>query len=261
MLFRSYLSPYSKDLLNYCLPILNKKINNFNSIQKGSYQKLKNWDFILSSKSIAASIYHSFFQRLSYNILADELGEKLFKDYYSLSNISSRKILEILYDSSSFFIDNINTNQIENKENIILQSFTGAVDSLINFFGNENIEEWYYGEIHQLNIRHIFAKTGFLNDGFISGPHKIGGNNTTINITESAYGLNTEVNVFSSLRFVTDMSDNFVYFCLPGGASGQSLGINFSDQMLLWLNGGFVKISTSSIPTQDNKLTIIFTSQ
>ncbi len=81
------------------------------------------------------------------------------------------------------------------------------------------------------------------------GPFETGGSSTTLN--------NGEWRVFdpfkqvlgASMRFIADMEDSVVYTVLPGGISGEPLSAHYSDQIQLWLKGGYVKVPIERAPS------------
>ncbi|MBM2814498.1 MAG: Penicillin amidase [Ignavibacteria bacterium] len=243
-----YYSPYAKQLLSMCMPVLDKYSLGYGSQEKTAYQLLRNWDYILSASSVAASIYNALFERLIYNTFSDELGERIYRNYVFVSSIPTRKILELMKSDSSEWFDDVRTKEIENKETIVSKSFRQAVTKLDSIYGNPDVNTWSYGKIHKLTLKHIFGSEKFLEPSLTVGPYEIGGNNTTINNTDWKIYKPFDVFVGASMRFITDMSDTLVFMSLPGGASGDPLSPNFSDQLFLWLNGGYLRLSTKSKP-------------
>ncbi len=76
----------------------------------------------------------------------------------------------------------------------------------------------------------------------------MGGNGSTLNNLEFDYRNPYKVVTGSACKFVTDMSQNLVYTSIPGGICGQNYSENYSDQLQLWIFGGYVKLSTNRKP-------------
>jgi acyl-homoserine lactone acylase PvdQ len=91
-----------------------------------------------------------------------------------------------------------------------------------------------------------------------SGPYQIGGNFTTISKADWKIYNPYKITVGVSGRFIADMEDSVIYSSLPGGASGDPVSPNYNDQILLFLNSGYVKINSKREPTTDYKLGIEF---
>ena len=107
-----------------------------------------------------------------------------------------------------------------------------------------------------MTLKHILSTNPFLSPSVTEGTFEMSGCYTTISNTGWKIGRSFEVQTGPSLRFVTDMSEPFVYMSLPGGASGDPLSPNYSDQIQLWLNGGYLSLRNSNLPNEGFKLRI-----
>ncbi len=241
-------SEQSKFVLSIVLPILNSKRVYLDSIENKSLDILNTWNNSFDINSVASSIYQIFLFKFLENTLKDELGDPLFRQYLYLDFIAARKFLEFISDSSNVFFDNVRTVNFEQKEDIILMSFKDAIKKLRNLFGTENILGYKYGRWHKLVLEHPFSKINFLNPTFSVGEIPIGGNNSTINYAGSKLFELSEVEVGPSTRFIADMADTLVWWILPGGNSGQAMSKNYTDQLHLWLSGGYISISIGKTP-------------
>ncbi len=254
------LSPYSKQILTIALPIIIRNYSSLNTTEKRAYERLVHWDNIMHPDVPSTAIFNELYLSLLRTVFKDYLGE-YFSKYIDLNNFASVKLLEILENSKSEFIKNHPNSKYRTLDNIILYSFRNSIDSLKAFYGNEDLTTWKFGLAHFLEIKHPFAKITFLKPSFTLERFAIGGNGTTINNTEFIPSSNTkEVSIGASCRFIADMSEKFVYFSIPGGSSGQIYSDNYSDQMQLWLFGGYVKMSTSKFPEQNHKPSIVIKS-
>lgn len=250
------LSPYARNILELIMPVLIKFESLLYGKERIAYEKLKKWDYIISANSEVSAIYNEFFNLLIYNTFADELGERLFMQYSFVSSLPTRKIFELMSEPSSEWFDNITTEEVERRDYIIIRSFKNAIENLNEKFNDQPIDDWKYGQLHTLTLKHVFSDANFLEPTVTIGPLEIGGNNTTINNTEYKIYDPYSVRIGASMRFIADMSDTLVYTSLPGGASGDPLSPNYSDQVRLWLNGGYLKMPISRNPSQDFKIAI-----
>jgi penicillin G amidase len=251
------LSPYSKQILNIALPIIVKNYTSLSLTEKRAYERLIRWDNIMHYEVPSTAIFNEFYLALLRTIFKDCLGE-YFNKYIDLNNFASIKLFEILENQNSVFIKNHPNSKFRTLDNIILYSFRNSIDSLKTFYGNDDVASWKYGTAHFLEIKHQFAKNPFLKPSFTLERFAIGGNGTTINNTEFIPSSNSkEVSIGASCRFIADMSEKFVYFSIPGGSSGQLYSDNYSDQLQLWLYGGYVKMSTSKFPEENRKPNIV----
>jgi penicillin amidase len=240
-----YLSVYSRELLNICIPILESYTNLLTEDERELIELLKKWDFIMSRASVEAALYTFYYEKLLHNTLFDELTIRLYKQYNFISSLPTRKILMLFKQNDSELFDIKGTKNIENKEFIIFKSFRDAVVEFNSYFGAAKLNERTYGKMHTLTLNHPFSSSNFLNPAVSLGPFETGGNNTTINNGE--WNLNNPYKqaIGASMRIVCDMSSDYIYTSIPGGISGDHIHPNYSDQLQIWLNGGYVKLPFS----------------
>lgn len=251
-------SHYANDLLKITLPILNKNNSYFTNDIKKSLNLLNKWDYFLTNQSLAANIYSEFIEKLIINTFEDELGKDLLQEYVVIGNLSTRKLLELLISDDKYWFDLKNTNFIENRDYIILKSFSDAVISLKIKSQKSSKPNYVYGMNHILNLNHVFSNNELLKKSVGIEGLEMSGDNTTINNTEAKMNKRDNVIVGASMRFIADMQDNVVYSVLPGGASGDVVSPNYSNQLQLWLRGGYIKIPTSRTPSKEFELFIKF---
>ncbi len=237
------LSPYAKIILSEILPFLSSNTDKLNIIDKKALNALNKWDYLLSPSSPEASVYNAFITELIKNTYYDELGDKLFKQYAFISSLPTRKILSDILNKNQFWFDNKNSDQIETIESVVIQSFKNATVFLRQYFESDDINDWNYGLLHRLELKHFLGVNEFLNPVVSLRSHSVGGNNTTINNTEYRYYEPFDVIIGASMRFIADMDDDAVLMCMPGGNSGDPMHPQYADQVRLWLNGGYIQVS------------------
>jgi penicillin amidase len=247
-------SPFANIFKKLTLPTLEKIKSKLNSNEKKALEKLKRWNNILSKDINEPLIYNYFKRELINQTIKDELGEDLYRNYVYLSNFPDRLILELLKTDNHILFDNIKTDKKENKELIIVRAFKNSVKKLIGKYGIDGIRNLPYGKVHKLNLNHFFSDNEFMSPAVSLKPVGLGGDNTTLFNTGMNYNKPNEVLVSASMRFITDMSDSLVYMIFPGGNSGDPMSPNYGDQVQLWLNGGYLKLSVSPKPNIDFEL-------
>jgi penicillin amidase len=252
------LSPYAQKMMQIVLPILESNINKFDNMRKQGLWVLKKWDYIFSPGAVAPSIYSSFFKNLIYETFVDELGEKLLWNYSYVTSIPSMKIYDMIVNGDTVFFDDIRTPWKEERNSIVLRSYLKAINELYQYFNDSNIFNWKFSKLQTLELNHTFSKNSFLKPSVNSGPYQIGGNFTTISKADWKIYNPYKITVGVSGRFIADMEDSVIYSSLPGGASGDPVSPNYNDQILLFLNSGYVKINSKREPTTDYKLGIEF---
>jgi penicillin amidase len=235
-------SPYAREMMEYVLPVLERNKKHFKNEYK-AYELLSKWEYVMTAQDVEPALFSTFMSRLFENTFQDELDESIFREYMLIANIPTRKILELMPDSTNAWFDDVRSKAtVENRNMIILKSFYETVQVLSKQFETNNTLDWKFGQIHTLTVPHIFSQNTFLKPAVTMGPFPTNGNNTTINSAEWKLFAPYKQVVGASMRFIADMQDTVVYSVLPGGASGQPLSAHYSDQMQLWLNGGYVAI-------------------
>lgn len=240
-----FYSQFAKDLVPFIIKAFEGyKINNENI--KISLNILRQWNFNLEASSQVPSIYAAFFQYLLKNLFQDEMGESLLKEYVFLANIPYRVVPKLLRENKSDWFDNISTDEVESRDEIIRSSFVSAIEYLKNEFGDE-IENWQWGNIHKVSFNHFFHGNSSILDKILDiGPFGIGGDGTTIFNTEYYLTSPYENKLGPSMRFIFDFStpDKFE-FILPTGQSGHFFSDNYDNMTNFWLEGKYLTVSTN----------------
>jgi len=252
-----FYSAYAKEIVPYILNAFNDvKVNDRNL--RTALELLDNWNFEMSASSQVPTIYLHFYHRLIKNIFEDELGEDLLKEYVFLANIPYRIISKYLKGNSASFFDDINTPQIETRDDMIRKSLVDALTELEEKYG-EDISQWQWGRIHKVRFKHTFSGVSSILDKLINiGPFEIGGDGTTVFNTEYAFQEVYEKKRDSSkphrsepyqnilgpsMRYIYDFGNpEYFYMILPAGQSGHFLNPHYKDMTRKWLEGGYVKI-------------------
>ncbi|MDX9790406.1 MAG: penicillin acylase family protein [Candidatus Kapaibacterium sp.] len=254
-----FLSVYAREIIEISTEVLDNYKNLMSAEEIDYLNMLKEWDFILSRASVEASVYTFFYEKLLHNTFIDELGTKIFNQYSFISSLPARKLISLMRLPDSELFDIKGTQNIENKEFIIFKSFRDGIDEFNEYFNQIEISKRTYGKIHTLTLDHPFSNSEFMKPAFSLGPFETGGNNTTINNGEWNINDPYKQVIGASMRIICDLSSDFVYSALPGGTSGDNMHPNYSDQLQIWLNGGYVKLPYELDKDSDEfKLQMIF---
>jgi penicillin G amidase len=220
---------------------------------------LATWNGEMNVTSVAASIYAVFLERYTYNTLADELGEALYRNYVATTRLALRTMLHLTQQynasdsSSAWWFDNKATPRIESRTEVIRQSFSETIDILLKRMNTDSVGAWQYGRIHALTLRHAFSEQissaipPSLRHSVESAMYPISGDATTLYGSEWSFnGVGTRQfapTLGSTARFVCDMQDTLVYVSLTGGNSGEVFTKAASNQLPLWLNNVMIPLS------------------
>jgi penicillin amidase len=260
-------SPYAKSIVPYILYAFEGVEIKDKNLAK-SLQLLREWNFEMDKYSHAPSIFLTFFDKLMKNIYLDEMGEDLFNQYVFLANVPYRNVLELLKKPYSTWFDNVKTNELETRDDILRKSLVDALDELEKNI-SKDIKDWQWGRLHTVTFKHPFSGASGLLDGVINiGPFEISGDGTTIFNTEYAFSESIEeyplfrhdpfdCELGPSMRFIYDFAnpDEF-YLILTTGQSGNVFSDHYQDMTKLFLEGKYMKIRTDekSIQVPKNRL-------
>ncbi|MBN1639216.1 MAG: penicillin acylase family protein [Ignavibacteriales bacterium] len=221
---------------------------------------LSKWDFIMHENSQIPLLYSVFFNFLLKNIFLDEMGEDLFNEYIFIANVPLRVVNELLKKNNSKWFDNVNTTEIESRDDIIRQSISDALNYLEKNIGKD-IVNWQWGNIHQITFQHNFhGVSSVLDEAFDLGPYRMGGDGTTVFLSQYKFNNPYDVVLGPSMRYIYDFAnpDEF-YYVLPTGQSGNVLSKHYKNMIEHWIKGKYFKINTNikSIENSDNDLLIL----
>jgi len=200
---------------------------------------LAQWNLRMPPASVPAAIFNVAWRHLVEETFRDEMGDELFRNYVTISNIPARVMPRLLADTSTTWFDNVRTPRIESRDDILRKSVMLAMLELSRKFGPA-IEKWKWGALHFVTLKHPLGSSKNTPRLFNIGPLVTGGNNTTVNNSE--YSLNDpfEAVIGASMRMIVDLAaPDICYVVLAGGQSGQPLSPHYADQAVLWQSGGY----------------------
>jgi penicillin amidase len=202
----------------------------------------ENWNFSSSSKSIAAAYYEVLQYFLIKNIFEDEMGEAVFKTFTDLPNFYLRIFVKVLKNSASEWFDDIETPLREDRNSIINKSSAEALNYLKDKLG-ENIENWNWGQINQLELKHMFGRNRITRNIFNRGSFPVAGCGTTINVSTYFFNNPFEMMVGPSLRYIVDWGEDQGYYSIiPGGNSGNIFSPFYDNQIEDWKAGNLKRV-------------------
>ena len=251
-------SPYAKRLTKRTLSLLRKGSARFGVTEKEAMALLSKWDGAQSSIDPAAAIHAVFLQRLIWNTFEDELGTQLFYDWAFVGSNALRRIDELIDEPQHPFFDDVRTKPKEDLGWIAIRSFLEAIRELKDQFDSDRCTDWQYGKLHTVTFPHMFGEHPLMKPVMNAGPFEVGGSTTTIFNTEWSVCKPYATKVTASMRLVSDLEDSVQYCVLPGGVSGQPLDAHYTDQLQLWLKGGYVRLPTGRKPDVSFRLFNVF---
>ena len=205
-------------------------------IQLAAYNELQNWDYLMDQDLAAPAIFYVWMEAFLELTFQDE------KNALGSFSRPSDTFLEYLTkeEPDSKWFDNISTTEIENRDDMILDTFNIALEGLEEYYETNNVSAWKWGVVHQMVVNHMMGLPGL---GV--GPYPASGSPYTIN---PSYGFNFDNGEVStsysrsiaSERIIVDFGNiNNSVSIIPSGERGISSSEHYTDQLEMFLRGEF----------------------
>ncbi|MBI4419164.1 MAG: penicillin acylase family protein, partial [Ignavibacteriales bacterium] len=199
----------------------------------------RNWDFQMREDNVAASVFEAFLVQAVRNTFADELGPSLSSLYDTLASKPLTAITELLLKDSSVWFDDVRTEEVETKKDVIIRSLLDAIEMLKQTPGGE-LREWRWGEIHTVEFGHVFGENSLLRGLFNVGPYPVGGSHATVWKGDFRVRKPFVNHLGPSMRLIADLADaNNTRIVVPPGQSGHLYHRDYDNQIPLWRNGAY----------------------
>ncbi|MEH2025544.1 penicillin acylase family protein [Nostoc sp.] len=195
---------------------------------------LQDWNLQLGMTSPAAALFEVFWKHLLADTFHDQLPEKYFPNggdrWYAV-------VANLVKQPNSSWWDNRNTPKVENRDQILRQSFIEAVDELEQI-QSKDPKNWNWGKLHTITFRNAtLGKSGVapIEALFNRGAFATSGNGETVNANRWRANKSFEVTDIPSLRMIVDLGnlDNSVAIHTPG-QSGHAFHKHYNDMVEPW---------------------------
>lgn len=227
-------------------PSIEKTLSN----EEQSFVKLLfDWEGIYSKNDSLSLVYSLFHQTLLKELYFDDLGEYYFAEYGTLPSMRSTKTLLILRDTlESKWTGTVAKERFDTKKNMLVNVFKKTLKEY------KKVKQQNSTNRLQVKFTHLTESIPSIRTISSLGPFEYKGDEFTIQSFEQSL-LKTK-SKGSSFRFITNLLENYYYCVVAGGNSGEPLDVHYSDQIQLWLNGGYCKVYVTNQPLQN--LTTIY---
>jgi penicillin amidase len=236
-----YTSKHAQYYLPGIIEVL-KKNDGLNPSEKEALLTIEKWHGQMNVQSPAPAIFEVFFTNFIENVVGDELGKDLFKEFL-IDKILVRNTLHNLWENKhSLLYDDVTTkDRTEHFDDIVVKSFHSAIQELENEEGN-NIASWEWGKIHKFTLEHPLGKVKILDMIFHlnRGPFETNGSFHTVAPFSYRYSNPYKVQSGASQRHIYDLGnwDNSLSV-LPTGNSGVPSSKHYCDQTSMYLAGKY----------------------
>ena len=177
-------------------------------------------------------------------IWADDLGLELAEKYLDTWYISLNRWVMMLEDNSHKWFDIIDTEQVETRDDLLVDAFNNALLSLEQKYGTADYTTWEWGVIHNIVFHHPFeAKGGLIEKFFNYGPFPFGGDGETINRGTHVFTKPYMAEMTASMRLIIDLADaSNSKMANASGQVGMPLQDHYTDMVDIWLAGKYVDV-------------------
>ncbi|MBE8991238.1 penicillin acylase family protein [Nostoc sp. LEGE 12450] len=213
---------------------------------------LQDWNLQLGMTSSAAALFEVFWKHLLADTFHDQLPERYFPNggdrWYAV-------VANLVKQPNSSWWDNRNTPKVENRDEILRQSFTEAVDELERI-QSKDPKNWNWGKLHTVTFRNAtLGKSGVapIEGLFNRGAFATAGNGETVNANRWRANKSFEVTDIPSLRMIVDLGklDNSVAIHTPG-QSGHAFHTHYNDMVDSWRNIEYYPMLSQQKNVTDN---------
>ncbi len=214
---------------------------NWNETETIAFEMLKNWDFVLSLESQAASIFEILYRKTLENFIKDDVSENYFVALKGQRMLLENLMLNILSEKTSLWIDDKNTPQTETFDDIVIRSFKETVTDLTAEMG-VNTNDWHWGNIHTFTLNHPLGVVSVLDKllGLNKGPFEVGGSFHTVCPYSYSYNNLYKTNHGASHRHIFDVSNwDASKTVIPTGTSGIPASNFYLDQTEMYINNKY----------------------
>jgi len=203
---------------------------------------LQKWDGTMRANEAAPLIFEKTYLNLIDALLHDDLGDELFDEYFTNSQLSRNFIDDFWRSKDPAICDDLSTEGIvETFSDQVYKSFALTLEQLKQELGS-NIDTWAWGNVHKVYFKHQLGEVAILDKIFKlnRGPYPIGGSFHTVSPYSYSFSSPFTATHGSSHRHIYVPSDwDASLTIIPTGESGIPASDFYMDQTPLYLKNKF----------------------
>lgn len=203
--------------------------------------KLRNWNFVLSRESQAASIFEILYRKTAENLIKDDLPDSIFRSLMGQRILIENLMETLLSAENSPWIDDQTTSEAETWKDIVNRAFHESVDDLTQELG-ANVENWNWEKLHTFTMSHPLGVVNLLDIAFKlnRGPFGVPGSYHTVTPFSYSYNSLYHATHGASQRHIFDLSDwDNSKTVIPTGTSGIPASEFYLDQTEMYLENRY----------------------
>jgi len=238
--FKRMITDRKSDFAATLTPMLNKALAeiSLDGVDKEVADALAEWDYIMSPDSYCPTFFDYFEKILKYNLLQDDMGD-FYDELYG--SVKSYYLLMIMLGEHSLYVDNKNTDVVEDLDAILISSFYNTINHITKEHGGDK-SKWLWGDLHAFTAEHPMAAVKIVDRLFKLnvGPYRVGGSYHTV--SPYSYGDAFRINHGASERHIYNTANwDESFTIIPTGISGVPSSEFYCSQTELYCNDGFYK--------------------
>ena len=194
---------------------------------------LADWDFEDHKDEAGPLIFHTMLKKIEENLYADEIPEEVRSMFKGMGQTTDQLILQSYDGEELHWIE-----QNGGLDQLLSNSFSETIQYLTDEYG-ESLNEWKWGDYHQIYFAHNLSGISFLERFFNPDPPQpLGGSGVTVMAARGKEdGI---VNHGAGWRFVNDLADpNSGYHIVGPGQSEHYRSDYYQNQLDDWIKGNY----------------------
>ncbi|NND82399.1 MAG: penicillin acylase family protein [Gammaproteobacteria bacterium] len=198
---------------------------------------LRDWDHVDQHDAVAPALFQMLHKHLVINTFEDELPEPMWPTFLDAVYFWQERLILMLQQPQHSWFDKADTEQREQRDDILALSVTGALTELEQRLGN-NPEQWQWGKLHTITFASpvIPGKTAARWLG--GSTHPMFGSGETLNRAAFKLSKGFDAEMIDSVRLVADLADDEkILAVIPGGTSARYFDPSLTNQTADWLAG------------------------
>lgn len=207
------------------------------NLERRALAELARWDLRYEPDRVGASVFHVWHWLLLQDVVADELGEKLMRDFRRYPFHQTSITRDLLGWKGNPWFDDRRTPAVETREELLRRSLAGAVAWLVEHHGDDP-KEWTWGRLHRATFGHLpLGQAGVAPLDWIVNPKPVpaAGGPFTVNAATPSLSNPFTVLAGTSQRFLADLADLRRSLAVNStGQSGHLFHAHRDDQIGLW---------------------------
>jgi penicillin amidase len=208
-------------------------------LQASAMELFRQWDLCNEADCTGASVFQVWYWFLVDNVFRDELGDALMDRYRAYSNTHMPLLIEWMEQPDNPWFDDVNTPEVETREDVVRSSLADAVGWLRDNYG-EDPAEWEWGKLHTKTFVHNpLGQSGIsiIEWLFNSDTIPARGDGFTVDAASYSFGDPFTMGGGVSQRYIADLSDFSNSLSIhTTGQSGHLFHPHREDFIPLWQN-------------------------